>query len=105
MSTILIATLSALLASTQVVWARSLVVPSPPDHLRPYVLPYLEGTVSANGDRAYRFPVTNLSSGGAMTLLTTNIIGSNGLSVFPHQHRSLRELLLCPWSSTVVAWQ
>ncbi|KAF2674821.1 quercetin 2,3-dioxygenase anaerobically complexed with the substrate kaempferol [Microthyrium microscopicum] len=71
--------------------AESLVVTDTPDHVRPYVVPHLTGHVVGNN----RFPITAASSGGSMTLLSTNAGRSEYLSVPPHSHKRGYENFFC----------
>src|ERR1700760_771020 len=66
---------------------RSLIVDDTPTYVRPYVLPHLVCTVTAQGKGAYRFSITAASSGNAFTFLTTNTGRSEVPNVFPHSHK------------------
>ena len=66
-----------------------LVVTVVPEHVRPYVLPYLtEPGVQLNDD-IIRIPVTNASSGGAFTLFRYN--GQVDNAVPTHYHTRFYE--------------
>jgi quercetin dioxygenase-like cupin family protein len=53
------------------------------------------GPVLNLGNTAFRFPITASSSGGTMTLLTTNGDGSPDVNVFPHRHVVQYENFFC----------
>lgn len=87
---------SATIADSINSWTnQSLVVDDTPSNVRPYILPYLTGSVWVTGNVAYRFPITRLSSGGAFTLLTTNTNQSTSVSVPPHKHVARYENFFC----------
>lgn len=94
-SLVYIAGLFALVYTAQVDPAASLVVDEPPNFVRPYVIPHNHGPTLAIGSTAGRFPVTSPSSGGAITLLTTNGGASSTLNVFPHLHQRQYENFFC----------
>ncbi len=67
----------------------SLIVCEPPQYVRPYILPNLEGRELLLGDDVFRLLVTKNSSGGAFTLLGTN--GQTGIQVTTHYHANFFE--------------
>lgn len=86
----------AALAAAQISQAPCIVLSEPPNFVRPYVIPHNYGSILGLGSTVYRFPVASPSSGGAMTLLTTNGDASTtGVKVYPHRHLRQYENLFC----------
>ncbi len=74
---------------------KTLTVGKVPQSSQPYHIPYLQGPVLSQGTVAYRFPITSNSSGGLLTLLTTNTNTATSLSVPAHKHIARYENFFC----------
>lgn len=67
----------------------SLVVHNEPDHVRPYVIPHLRGFTVQAEDYAVGFPVTNVSTASALSLVT--IAGPRSQQIPVHYHAFYHE--------------
>jgi len=92
--TLLLATGLVSLASAQTS-GKSLIVDTPPNALRPYVVQHLKGVVLNLMDTAMRFPITAGSSNGKMTLLSTHGNAAVDLNVPAHRHVARYENFFC----------